>query len=77
MSPTILVQDGLRFYFYSNEHTPKHIHITSSWAELKYDLENNTIIANYWFKKIETKKIVEIINKHQTFFLEEWDKYFN
>ena len=25
--PTLLNEDGFRFFFYANEHEPKHIHV--------------------------------------------------
>ena len=25
--PTLLLQDGFKFFFYANEHEPKHVHI--------------------------------------------------
>ncbi|MBQ7252826.1 MAG: DUF4160 domain-containing protein [Kiritimatiellae bacterium] len=25
--PTVLSQDGYRFYFFSNEHEPMHVHV--------------------------------------------------
>jgi hypothetical protein len=25
--PTLLLQDGFKFFFYANEHEPKHVHV--------------------------------------------------
>lgn len=37
--PTLLYVNGLKFFFYSNEHEPKHIHITKNEAFAKINLE--------------------------------------
>lgn len=38
--PTLLYIFGLRFYFYSNEHEPMHIHVQSSDGGINKNLEN-------------------------------------
>ena len=27
MSPTLLIENGFKFFFYANEHLPRHIHV--------------------------------------------------
>ncbi|WP_462322660.1 DUF4160 domain-containing protein [Halochromatium sp.] len=27
--PTLLIQDGFKFFFYANEHEPKHVHVST------------------------------------------------
>lgn len=37
--PTILRINGYRFFFYSNEHLPKHIHIEKDSNTAKFNIE--------------------------------------
>jgi hypothetical protein len=37
--PTVLNIDGFRFFFYSNEHLLKHIHIEKAGKTAKYTIE--------------------------------------
>ena len=38
--PTVFSVFGLRFFFYSNEHRPIHIHVRNADGEAKFDVEN-------------------------------------
>jgi hypothetical protein len=37
--PRILEHDGYRFFFYSNEHHPIHVHVRSGGGEAALDVE--------------------------------------
>jgi hypothetical protein len=36
--PTLLVQDGFKFFFYANEHEPKHVHVSKGDDYAKFEL---------------------------------------
>jgi len=74
--PTVLYKNGFKFFFYANEHLPKHIHISKADDFAKYDLENDIFIINY-FNKNETNIILDLINENKSFFKDKWDEYFN
>lgn len=74
--PTALIKNGMKFFFYSNEHQPRHMHISKGDNFAKYDLENGVFLINY-FNKNETRIIVEILIENKTLFLEKWNEYFN
>jgi hypothetical protein len=38
--PTLLNKNGFKFFFYANEHEPKHIHIRNSSGFAKVELDN-------------------------------------
>ena len=54
--PTLLLQDGFKFFFYANEHLPKHIHVTKSENLCKINLEKMLVVENY-FKKADLQKL--------------------
>ncbi len=73
--PTLLRKDGFKFFFYANEHLPKHIHVQKGDDFAKINLEDLTIIENY-FSSSESKSIIAITKEYQQFFLEKWDEFF-
>jgi hypothetical protein len=73
--PTILRKDGFKFFFYANEHMPKHIHVTKGDDFAKINLETLEIVTNY-FKTNELNKINKIIIENRTLFMEKWNEYF-
>ena len=55
--PTIFYIDGFRFFFYSNEHLPKHIHIEKAEKTAKINLENVELVKSLGFNASELKQI--------------------
>ena len=39
--PSILFQDGYRFYFFSNEHEPMHAHVKFGAGKARFDLADD------------------------------------
>ena len=68
--------DRFKFFFYSNEHLPKHIHISKSDDYAKFNLESMEFTINY-FSSSDTKKVLKIIEINQKLFKRGWDEYFN
>lgn len=44
--PTILFLFGLRFFFYSDEHLPMHVHVKNSDGKAKIIIENAQVVEN-------------------------------
>lgn len=77
--PTLLLLNGFRFFFYSNENDePIHVHITKGSATGKVWLEP-TIEVDYFlgFSNSEQRDILHIIQKHCETFKKKWNEYFN
>lgn len=74
--PTILKENGFKFFFYSNEHLPKHIHISKGDDYAKFDLENLKFTINF-FSNSDTKKVLKIVKLNQELFKRRWSEYFN
>lgn len=79
--PVILRIDGFRFFFYSNGGNPlepAHIHVMSAGAETKFWLTPSVMLAsNDGFNSRALKALTDIIEEHQTSFLEAWNDYFS
>jgi len=77
--PTLLIIFGLRFYFYSNDHEPFHIHVESSDGMAKFGIENGEIvlIKNEGLKLKDLKLAESIIEENKENFEKEWTRFFN
>ena len=61
--PTIFIIFGFRFQFYSNDHTPIHVHVVKGTSRAKYNLFPVELINNQGFKPSELKLIESIIEE--------------
>ncbi len=53
--PTLFRAFGLRFFFYSNEHLPIHIHVKNADGEARFDIESMTWVDNKGLKNKDLK----------------------
>ena len=75
--PTIVIIDGFRFFFYSNEHLPKHIHVEKAEKTAKFDIEVVELTKSYRFSASELKLIRKLIEVNQELFIQKWDEFFS
>jgi hypothetical protein len=75
--PTVFKIDGFRFFFFSDEHLPLHIHIEKGDGYMRVELETFKITDVYKFSKKDTKKIISIIEENQLKLIGAWNEYFN
>jgi hypothetical protein len=74
--PTLLNLAGYKFFFYANEHEPKHIHVMKGGDFAKIELGTMRVV-NSTFKPQEIRRALELTIEHQSNFLRAWDEYFN
>ncbi len=74
--PTLLNQNGFKFFFYANEHEPKHIHVMKDDDFAKIELENLKVVQNY-LKPKDLKFALQIVAKHKQKFERRWDEWFS
>ncbi|MDP2904046.1 MAG: DUF4160 domain-containing protein [Methylovulum sp.] len=74
--PTLLMIDGFKFFFYANEHEPKHVHVMKGGGFAKIELASLRIIQNY-MKPKDRKKALAIVTIHKDEFERRWDEYFS
>jgi Domain of unknown function (DUF4160) len=77
--PTLLLLDGYRFFFYSNENNePAHVHVKKGSGEGKIWLEPVLEIAwMHGFTSREENDVCEIVEKHSVTFKTKWYEYFD
>ncbi|OGH04714.1 MAG: hypothetical protein A2600_02850 [Candidatus Lambdaproteobacteria bacterium RIFOXYD1_FULL_56_27] len=73
--PTLLIVQGFRFFFYLDEHEPKHIHVVYAQETAKINL-NSLFVVKHKMKEQTLRMALALTKEHQSFFLEKWDEYF-
>ena len=74
--PTLFILFGFRFFFWSNEHEPIHVHISKGDCEAKYNIDSMTLVENYGFKTNELRMIESILEENKDIIRERWVEYF-
>ena len=76
--PTLLLLNGIRFFFYSNENDePIHVHVTKGDASGKIWLEPSIEVEYlFGFSNSEQKDISEIVQVNSENFKKKWNEYF-
>ena len=75
--PTVLWLNGFRFFFYSNDHKPKHIHIEKDGKTAKFNIEPIELIKSKRFNASEMKKVRMMVEDNVELFNLRWNEYFN
>lgn len=78
--PSILFENGYRFFFFSNEGNPLepcHVHVRKHGALAKYWVGDRPILAdNIGFTAKELKEIESIISSNTILLEEAWNEFF-
>jgi len=74
--PTILKIDGWRFFFFSDEHTPEHIHIEKADSYARIEIESLLVTDSYNLNSKELKKLLQLVKQHNKELKEAWNEYF-
>lgn len=76
--PTVLNILGLRFYFYSREHEPIHVHVEKGGNVAKFEFTEFEVkeIYNKGLKVQEIKLAKEIIKDNRNYIIGKWKEIF-
>ena len=75
--PTLLVVEGFRFHFFSNERQePPHVHVRKARAVAKLWLQPVRIAYSHDFTPAELRRVRELTFQHGPAFLQRWNEYF-
>ncbi len=67
---------GIRFFFFSNEHLPIHIHIKNADGDAKYEINPIRLIENNGMKNKDLKLAESIIEENQDIIEQKRKEYF-
>jgi hypothetical protein len=74
--PTILNKNGFKFFFYANEHEPKHIHVMKGEGFAKVEIDSFRVAIDR-MKPKDLKAALDIIQEHNAEFKRSWNDYFS
>ena len=66
---------GMRFFFYSLEHLPIHVHVENGDGRAKINVKTLEIVENQGIKPKDLKKAVQIVKIYQEDIIEKWTEY--
>ncbi len=75
--PTVLLIRGYRFFFYVNDHLPKHVHVEKENRTAKFELDPIRLIKSKRFNASELKQIRNLVEENIELLIKKWDEYFN
>lgn len=76
--PTIFTRDGFRFFFYSNDHAPIHVHVRRGDGEAVFEVEGEVVLReSVGLKTRELAGAEGLAIEHQQLIIEKWHEYFD
>jgi hypothetical protein len=78
MSPTLLLRDGFRFFFYYSRETtePPHLHVRRADAEAKVWLSPVRLEESHGFTSSQLARIERVVRTERRRFLAAWRHHF-
>ncbi|MFN8346549.1 MAG: DUF4160 domain-containing protein [Spirosomataceae bacterium] len=74
--PEIFRFMGIRFFFFSNEHLPIHIHVRNSDGTAKFTLKPVQLVENKGMKNKDLKIAEGLIEENEDLIELRWNEYF-
>lgn len=74
--PTIFEIFGLRFFFFSEDHQPIHVHVENGDGNAKINIEPEIrLVYNHGLKPKDIKRALELASMYQDEILKVWNQY--
>ncbi len=74
--PSLFEKDGYRFFFYSNEHRPIHVHVRRGSGEAVFDMEDRVELRESQRLKVqELARAEELAQEHRELIIQKWHEY--
>ncbi len=76
--PEILRMFGMRFFFYSREHEPIHVHVKGADGRAKFEIlpEGIVLVKNEGLKPKDIKAAEMVLEENKELAIEKWNEYF-
>jgi hypothetical protein len=76
--PRVFERDGYRFFFYSNEHRPIHVHVRYGSGEAVFEVEEGVQLRESQGLKVrELAKAEALATEQRGLILQKWHEHFN
>lgn len=76
--PEIFRIFGMRFFFYSREHEPMHVHVKNADGNAKFEItqEGIVLVKNEGLKTKDVKAAEMVLEENRELAIEKWNEYF-
>lgn len=74
--PTIFEREGYRFFFYSNDHEPIHVHVRRGGGEAVFAVEEEVALReSQGFKVSELTRAQQLAEEHKSLIVQKWHEH--
>lgn len=71
--PTVFTEDGFRFFFYSNDHPPIHVHVRKADGEAVFEVEPDVELRESAGMKIkDLARAEELARENRELIIRHW-----
>lgn len=76
--PRVFEKDGYRFFFYSNDHRPIHVHVSYGGGEAVFDVEGTVELRESQGLKVkELAKAEALATENRELIIHVWHEHFD
>ena len=76
--PNVFTKNGFRFFFYSNDHTPLHVHVRKGGGEAVFEIGSRVRLReSAGMKTSEILRAEELAREHRTLIITKWHEHFD
>ena len=74
--PKVFTEKGYRFFFYSNEHRPIHVHVLKAGGEAVFTVEGEVALReSVGLKTQELRDAEDLAVKHRQLIIDTWHEH--
>lgn len=74
--PIVFEKYGYRFFFYSNEHRPIHVHVRHGDGEAVFEVEDGVDLRESQGMKVnELSRAQDLAREHRQLIVEKWHEH--
>jgi len=75
--PTVFRYEGYRFFFFSDDHLPRHVHIEKGDSYVRIELSNLKVTDSYRISPKEIRKLQKLVESKREILRGAWNEYFS
>ncbi len=75
--PTVFRAQGYRFFFYSNDHLPVHIHVEKDNATAKFNVNPVLLIQSKGFNAASLAEMRNLVAANEQLIINSWNEHFS
>ena len=74
--PTVFTRDGFRFFFYSNDHRPIHVHVRKGGGEAVFNIESEVELRESVGLSVqELRQAENLAREHRQLIIGQWNEH--